>query len=239
MASLPISFKSSSAQTFSLYNTKSYGFSLRQQQAKRFNFVPQSQSLSSSSSSSSISLKSYNPLGFSFGNEGMMAMKTRTKKKGRGFGAVCYASPLSVRNLQWISTISSVILMLAKGTAIHKSFLIPLFAIQAPASVIAWIKGEYGIWAAFLALLVRLFFFIPGELELPFLALLLVIVAPYQVINLRGTQEGAIIALLIAGYLAFQHFSRTGSLQRAFDQGSIVATLAIICITAVSFLLLI
>ena len=50
---------------------------------------------------------------------------------------------------------------------------------------------------------------------------------------------GAIVSLLIAGYLAFQHFSRAGSLQRAFDQGSVVATLAIICITAVTCLLFI
>jgi hypothetical protein len=55
----------------------------------------------------------------------------------------------------------------------------------------------------------------------------------------RGTQEGAILSLLIVAYLAFQHFSRAGSLQKAFEQGSIVATLAIICITAVSGLLLI
>ncbi|XP_048230965.1 cold-regulated 413 inner membrane protein 1, chloroplastic isoform X2 [Ricinus communis] len=98
--------------------------------------------------------------------------------------------------------------------------------------------GEYGIWTAFLALLVRLFFFIPGELELPFLALLLVLVAPYQVTNLRGTQEGATIGLAIAGYLAFQHFTRAGNLQKAFEQGSIVATLAIICVTVISCLFL-
>ncbi|GFS42419.1 cold regulated 314 thylakoid membrane 2 [Actinidia rufa] len=99
--------------------------------------------------------------------------------------------------------------------------------------------GEYGIWAAFLALLVRLFFFIPGELELPFVALLLVIVAPYQVMNLRGTQEGAILSLVIAGYLAFQHCSWAGSLRKAFDRGPLVATLALICTFTVSCLLLI
>ncbi|MBA0800190.1 hypothetical protein Gohar_010639, partial [Gossypium harknessii] len=99
--------------------------------------------------------------------------------------------------------------------------------------------GEYGIWAAFLGLLVRLFFFIPGELELPFLALLLVIVAPHHVMSLRGTQQGAIISLVIAAYLAYQHFSGAGSLQRAFDQGSIIATVGIVCITVVSCLLLI
>ena len=43
----------------------------------------------------------------SFGNEGLMAMKTKTKKKGRGFGAVCYAAPLARLNLQWISVVSS------------------------------------------------------------------------------------------------------------------------------------
>uniref|UniRef100_A0A2N9EK09 Uncharacterized protein n=1 Tax=Fagus sylvatica TaxID=28930 RepID=A0A2N9EK09_FAGSY len=182
---------------------------------------------------SSCSL-SYNPLRFSV----EMAMMKKKKKK-KGFGAVCYAAPLTARNLQWISTVSTAVLMLAKGTAVQKSFIVPLFVLQAPASIISWIKGEYGMWTAFLAILIRLFFFIPGELELPFVALLLAIVAPYQVMNLRGTQEGAILSLLIVAYLAFQHFSRAGSLQKAFEQGSIVATLAIICITAVSGLLLI
>ncbi|XWS15925.1 hypothetical protein CRYUN_Cryun34aG0043600 [Craigia yunnanensis] len=178
---------------------------------------------------SSSSTISFNPLRFSIKYK-------EIKKKSRGSGSVCYAAPLSPRNLQLISTISSAVLLLAKGTAIQKQFLVPLFAIQAPASIISWMKGEYGLWAAFLALLVRLFFYIPGEL--PFLALLLVIVAPYQVMNLRGTQQGAIISLVIAAYLAFQHFSGAGSLQKAFDQGSIIATIAIVCITAVSCLLL-
>lgn len=174
---------------------------------------------------------SFNPLGFSIKYK-------EIKKKSRGSGVVCSAALLSPRNLQLISTVSSVVLLIAKGTAIPKQFLVPLFAIQAPASIISWMKGEYGLWSAFLALLVRLFFYIPGELELPFLALLLVIVAPYQVMNLRGTQEGAIIGLVIAAYLAFRHFSGVGSLQKAFDQGSIVATIAIVCITVVSCLLL-
>ncbi|XP_007025182.2 PREDICTED: cold-regulated 413 inner membrane protein 2, chloroplastic isoform X1 [Theobroma cacao] len=181
---------------------------------------------------SSTSSISFNPLTFSIKYK-------EIKKKSKGSRAVCYAAPLSPRNLQWISTISSAVLLLAKGTAIQKQFLVPLFAFQAPASIISWMKGEYGLWAAFLALLVRLFFYIPGELELPFVALLLVIVAPYQAINLRGTQQGAIVALVIAAYLAFQHFSRAGSLQKAFDQGSVIATIAIVCITAVSFLFLI
>ncbi|GLU22747.1 hypothetical protein SLE2022_387980 [Rubroshorea leprosula] len=172
----------------------------------------------------------YNPFRFSVQEK---------RKSRRGSGAVCSAAPLTVQNLQWISAIANAILMIVRGTSIHKSFLVPLFALQAPVFIISWIKGDYGLWSAFLALLVRLFFHIPGELELPFLALLLVIVAPHQVMNLRETQRGAIISMIVAAYLAFQHFSRIGRLQNAFDQGSIIPTIAIICVTAVSLFLLI
>ncbi|CAL0306497.1 unnamed protein product [Lupinus luteus] len=165
-------------------------------------------------------------------------MKSKIGSRGSGLSAVCYAAPFNHHNLQLISTISSVVLILARGTPVQKSFIVPLFALQAPTSVISWIKGRYGLWSAFLALLVRLFFHIPGELELPFLAFLLVIVAPYEVTNLRGTKEGAIISSLIAVYLAYQHFSRT-SLQKSVDQGSIVATLAVVFLTVVSLLFLI
>lgn len=34
----------------------------------------------------------------------------------------------------------SRILMLARGTAIQKQFLVPLFALQAPQSVVAWMR---------------------------------------------------------------------------------------------------
>ncbi|KAJ6796454.1 cold-regulated 413 inner membrane protein 1, chloroplastic-like isoform X2 [Iris pallida] len=193
----------------------------------------------------------------------LVQKKKNPKKKMAG--AVCsgvsFSSP---QTLQWLSAVSSAVLMLVNGTAIQKSFLVPLFALQAPSGVISWIKGEYGIWIAFVALLVRLFYFIPGQLDLPFLTMLLVIVAPYQSMDLRqvahstinclvysisllvfiifsvtrGSQAGAIISFAIAGYLTFQHFSRAGSLRRAFDQGSIIATLAVVCIAAVSFFFL-
>ncbi|KAF3334805.1 cold-regulated 413 inner membrane protein 1 [Carex littledalei] len=151
---------------------------------------------------------------------------------------VCASASVNARTLQWVSAVSAGILMVTRGTTIQKSFLVPLFAVQAPASIIGWIKGEYGMWTAFLTLLIRLFYFIPGELDLPFLTMLFVITAPYQAISLRGTQGGAIIALAIAAYLAFQHFSRLGNLRKAFDHGSIIATLAIICITVVPFFFL-
>uniref|UniRef100_A0A452ZXK4 Uncharacterized protein n=1 Tax=Aegilops tauschii subsp. strangulata TaxID=200361 RepID=A0A452ZXK4_AEGTS len=80
---------------------------------------------------------------------------------------------------------------------------------------------------------------IAGELELPLSTMLAVSVAPYQVMNVsRGTQGGAIVSLALAAYLAFQHFTRTGGIGKAFDQGSIVATMAIICIAVINVILL-
>lgn len=84
-----------------------------------------------------------------------------------------------------------------------------------------------------------LFLWITGELELPLAAFLVVAVAPYEFMRFRGTKESAVLCLVVAGYLAFEHFSRIGSLKKAFDQGSIVATLSVICFAVMAFLLLI
>lgn len=227
----PFSLSSiSSAQSLSLISNNHL-------QTLRFKAPPQCYSSRICTPANQFTKKQVLPFGSSF--LGFNPLRDRfdrkmvPMKKKIGFGATCYAASLNVRTLQWISTVSTAVLMLARGTSIHKSFLVPLLALQSPSSIVAWIKGEYGIWTAFLALIVRLFFFIPGELELPFMSLLLIIVAPYQVMNLRGTKEGVVLSLTIAAYLAFQHFSRAGSLQKAFDRGSIIATLAIICTLAV------
>ncbi|KAM3350359.1 hypothetical protein ACQJBY_022874 [Aegilops geniculata] len=128
--------------------------------------------------------------------------------------------------------------MLAKGTAIQKSFLVPLVALQAPQDVISWAKGDYGQWTAFLGLLLRLLSLLPGELELPLSTMLFVSIAPYQFMNLRGTQDSVILSLAIAAYLAFQHFTGVGGVRQALDRGAIVATLSIICITLIPLLFL-
>ncbi|KAG4401167.1 hypothetical protein GLYMA_07G215100v4 [Glycine max] len=49
----------------------------------------------------------------------------------------------------------------SRGTAMPKSYIVPLFAVQAPVDVVSWIKGRYGEWTTFLALLIRAFFYIP------------------------------------------------------------------------------
>ncbi|MCL7035985.1 hypothetical protein MKW94_018978 [Papaver nudicaule] len=190
------------------------------------------------SSSSSISLNhNQNPFRFNTSNQMMK------KGNGKSIGAVCYnstASLLSPPNLQWVCVAAAAALMIAKGTSIQKSFLVPLFILQAPREIFNWIKGEYGIWTVFLALAVRLFYFIPKELELPLYAMLFVIASPHQVASLRGTEAGSLISLGIAGFLAFQHFTGLGgNVQKGFEQGSILATIGIIGITLAPLMLLI
>ncbi|RZC59949.1 hypothetical protein C5167_021715 [Papaver somniferum] len=150
-------------------------------------------------------------------------------------------SLLSPQNLQWVCVTASAVLIIANGTSIHKSFLVPLFILQAPEEIFTWIKGENGVWAVFLALAFKLFYIFPKELELPLYAMLFVIASPQQVVKLRGTQTGSIVSLLIAGFLAFIHFSGMGIeiLKKGFQQGSILATVCIICINLAPLMILI
>ncbi|PAN29322.1 hypothetical protein PAHAL_5G216500 [Panicum hallii] len=120
--------------------------------------------------------------------------------------------------------------MLATGTTVRRSLLVPLFALQAPSSTVSLIKGDYGRWIAFVGILLRLFYSIPGELELPLSTVLLVMTAPYQFMDSRESQGGAILSAAIAIYLTFQHFNGVGSLRRAFRRESIIATVSIICL---------
>ncbi|KAI3854434.1 hypothetical protein MKW92_051752 [Papaver armeniacum] len=150
-------------------------------------------------------------------------------------------SLLSPQNLQWVCVIASAVLIIASGTSIQKSFLVPMFILQAPEEIFTWIKGENGVWAVFLALAFKLFYIFPKELELPLYAMLFVIASPQQVVKLRGTQTGSVISLLIAGFLAFQHFSGIGfgNLLKGFQPGSLLATVGIIGITLAPLMLLI
>jgi len=43
----------------------------------------------------------------------------------------------------WLMDVRDIVcrvLILAKGTAVQKSYIVPLFALQAPAGVVSWIK---------------------------------------------------------------------------------------------------
>eukprot|EP00249_Psilotum_nudum_P002178 c15075_g1_i1 orf=83-850(+) len=89
----------------------------------------------------------------------------RTKSQGGAISSSCLLV-MSTESLQWIFSASAVLLMLLKNTAINRSLLVILLALEAPADAIGWLRGDYGMWTAFLALLVRLFYYIPGLQEM-------------------------------------------------------------------------
>lgn len=53
--------------------------------------------------------------------------------------------------------------MLVKNTGVRKPLVVLLLAVTVPEEVTSWIRGDYGLWLAFVGLLVRLFYSIPGK----------------------------------------------------------------------------
>ncbi|PVH38274.1 hypothetical protein PAHAL_5G216500 [Panicum hallii] len=92
--------------------------------------------------------------------------------------------------------------MLATGTTVRRSLLVPLFALQAPSSTVSLIKGDYGRWIAFVGILLRLFYSIPGELELPLSTVLLVMTAPYQFMDSRYESSCLLVILVLCLYMS-------------------------------------
>eukprot|EP00246_Nothoceros_aenigmaticus_P013972 TRINITY_DN5106_c0_g1_i1.p1 TRINITY_DN5106_c0_g1~~TRINITY_DN5106_c0_g1_i1.p1 ORF type:complete len:236 (-),score=13.15 TRINITY_DN5106_c0_g1_i1:282-989(-) len=152
---------------------------------------------------------------------------------GGAAGTVC-SVVISTETLRWVATAASVALLLAKNTGAQKPLVVPLLALTVPQEVITWIRGEYGLWVAFLGLVVRLFFSIPGELELPLAFLMFVITAPLQLLSYRGQPAAAVVSLVIASILAYQHFSRSGGgVSGAFQKTTVLPSLAVIFVLLV------
>lgn len=158
-------------------------------------------------------------------------------KGGEGVkGGACTATSsvaLSGEALRWIFAGAAALLLFLKNAAINKAILVPLLALQAPRDVVTWIRGEYGLWVAFLALLVRLFYQIPGELELPLVFVLLVITAPFQALDFRGTTAALVVNASVAAYLGYQHFTGVGGVKESFKEGTFLGSLAIIVLVVV------
>ncbi|MCO5596916.1 hypothetical protein L7F22_050987 [Adiantum nelumboides] len=153
-----------------------------------------------------------------------------------GKGGVCTATSainLSGESLRWVFAGAAAALMFLKNTTVSKNILVPLLALQAPRDVVTWVRGEYGLWAAFLAILVRLFYQIPGELEWPLAFVLLLVTAPLQALDFRRTMAALVVSACVAAYLAYQHVNGQGGVKESFRGGSSLASLATIILVVV------
>lgn len=63
-----------------------------------------------------------------------------------------------------------------------------------------------------------LFYFISGDLELPAAFILLIVVAPSVIVDVRGTVISSIICLIIGTYLLVQHIKNAGGFKAAFGE---------------------
>eukprot|EP00252_Welwitschia_mirabilis_P015160 TRINITY_DN33351_c0_g1_i1.p1 TRINITY_DN33351_c0_g1~~TRINITY_DN33351_c0_g1_i1.p1 ORF type:complete len:251 (-),score=17.95 TRINITY_DN33351_c0_g1_i1:351-1046(-) len=157
--------------------------------------------------------------------------------RGRGLRIQAFPSPLlSVESSRWAYAVSALVLMLAKNARIYKSFLVPLVALGAPPTLMSWIRGEYGLWSTLVLFLVRLFYYIPGDLELPFLFMIFVIIAPLQVLNQRGTQISTVFAIAAAAYLCFQQYRVSGGMKGCLEEGNVIPTIALLFLLCVPLL---
>ncbi|XP_066309343.1 cold-regulated 413 inner membrane protein 2, chloroplastic-like isoform X1 [Miscanthus floridulus] len=129
--------------------------------------------------------------------------------------ALCCASAQQCTDaLRWICITAAARLMLAAGTTVDKSLLVPFVALQAPSGVTFWARQDHGRWmwiAVLVGPLMRFLYMTTGR---------------------------AILTSAIAVYLAFQHFTGAGSLRKAFSGVAIFATLCIVCMTTISLMLL-
>ncbi|KXG33053.1 cold-regulated 413 inner membrane protein 1, chloroplastic [Sorghum bicolor] len=157
--------------------------------------------------------------------------------------ALCCATAQQCNDaLRWNCVTAAAMLMVAAGTTVDKSILVPFVALQAPSGVTFFVKEDHGrlMWIGLLIGIMRFLYIITGEWRRAISTTFLVAIAmvPSQVMKLRESQGRAVLSSAIAVYLAFQHFTGAGSLRKAFGSvAAIFATLCIVCMTTISLML--
>ncbi|KAJ8450849.1 hypothetical protein Cgig2_032474 [Carnegiea gigantea] len=82
-------------------------------------------------------------------------------------------------------------------------------------------RGDVGMWIAFIAVILRLFFprHFPDWLELPGAIILIIVVAPSLfAYTIRGSWLGAAICLVIGCYLLQEHIRASGGFRNSFGR---------------------
>ncbi|KAJ6838057.1 cold-regulated 413 plasma membrane protein 2-like [Iris pallida] len=101
------------------------------------------------------------------------------------------------------------------------SLLIPYIFLSLPTILFSFFRGEVGLWIAFVAVVLRLFFprRFPDWLELPGALILLLVVAPgFFTDRVRGNVVGVFICLVIGCYLLQEHIRASGGFRKSFTQ---------------------
>ncbi|XP_074285836.1 cold-regulated 413 plasma membrane protein 1-like [Silene latifolia] len=128
---------------------------------------------------------------------------------------------------QWLACISAIwLLVLDKTnwkTNILTGLLVPYIFFSLPDLLFSFLRGEIGMWIAFVTVILRVFFpkKFPDWLELPGAVILIIVVAPSLIAgSVRGNWLGACVCLVIGGYLLQEHIRASGGFKNAFTKAN-------------------
>ncbi|KMZ59238.1 hypothetical protein ZOSMA_6G01720 [Zostera marina] len=99
--------------------------------------------------------------------------------------------------------------------------LIPYIFLSLPEIIFSFLRGEVGMWIAFIAVVMRLFFSkrIPEWAEMPGALILLLVVSPSLFADtIRGNFIGQLVCLFVGCYLLQEHIRASGGFRNSFTQ---------------------
>ncbi len=143
-------------------------------------------------------------------------MSDATMLKGLGFGTSF---------LKWVASFAAIYLLILDRTNwrtnMLTALLVPYIFFSLPTVLFNFLRGEFGKWVAFIAVVLRLFFprHFPDWLEMPGSLILLLVVAPsFFAETLKYSLVGVFICLLIACYLLQEHIRASGGFRNSFTR---------------------
>ncbi|KAM7252143.1 hypothetical protein ACFE04_024026 [Oxalis oulophora] len=127
--------------------------------------------------------------------------------------------------LKWLASFSAIYLLILDRTNWRSNMLtallVPYIFFSLPHSLFHTLRGDFGKWVSFVAVVLRLFFprHFPDWLEIPGSLILLHVVAPnFFAVTLKDSWVGLVICLFIGFYLLQEHIRATGGFRNSFTQ---------------------
>ncbi|CDP02431.1 unnamed protein product [Coffea canephora] len=127
--------------------------------------------------------------------------------------------------LKWVASFAAIYLLILDRTNwrtnMLTSLLVPYIFFSLPAALFSFLRGEFGKWVAFIAVVLRLFYprHFPDWLEMPGALILLLVVSPsFFAHALRNNLVGVFICLIIGCYLLQEHIRASGGFRNSFTQ---------------------
>ncbi|CAL1380436.1 unnamed protein product [Linum trigynum] len=143
-------------------------------------------------------------------------VKDAAKLGGLGFGTSF---------LKWVASFAAIYLLILDRTNwrtnMLTSLLVPYIFFSLPSTLFHFLRGDFGKWVAFIAVVLRLFFprHFPDWLEMPGSLILLLVVAPnFFAHTLKDDWVGVAICLAIGCYLLQEHIRASGGFRNSFTQ---------------------